>query len=123
MSALSQTSSRGRAVCGAIALLVVVLLMCGIGVIGLTADARDLDCIYPDSAVLTEEEAAENDESAVKLLGGKGCSEGMPLYGTSVAVVDTLEQSIPTEGQVAFGLRRGTIKRATHPTGPPSIRS
>lgn len=123
MSTSSQTSSRGRVLCGSIALLVVVLLMCGIGVIGLTADARDLDCIYPDSAVLTEEDMSEDDQSAAKLLGGKGCSEGMPVYGTSVAVADTLEQSIPTEGQVAFGLRRGTIKRATHPTGPPTIRS
>ena len=109
--------------CGTIALLVVVLLMCGIGVIGLTADARDLDCIYPDSAVLTEEDMAEDDQSANKLFGGKSQSVDMPLYGTAVAVADTLDQSIPTEGQVAFGLRRGTIKRATHPTGPPTIRS
>lgn len=123
MSALSQTSSRGRVLCGAIALLVVVLLMCGIGVIGLTADARDLDCIYPDSAVLAEEDTSEDNESAAKLLGGKGCSEGMPLYGTSLAAIDTLDKSIPTEGQVAFGLRRSTIKRATHPTGPPTTRS
>jgi hypothetical protein len=104
-------------------LLVVVLLMCGIGVLGLTADARDLDCIYPDSAVLAEENTSEDDESAAKLLGSKGCSEAMPLYGISVAAVDALDQSIPAEGQVAFGLRRGTIKRAIHPTGPPAIRS
>jgi hypothetical protein len=123
MSALRQTSSRGRVFCGAIALLVVVLLMGGIGVIGLTADARDLDCIYPNSAVLAEEDTAEDDESAAKLLGDKAYSEGLPVYGTSVAVADTLDQSITAEGQVAFGLRRGTIKRATHPTGPPTIRS
>ena len=123
MSTSGQTSSRSRVLCGAIALLVVVLLMCGIGVIGMTADARELDCIYPDSAVLAEEDASEDDQSASKLLGGKGASEGMPLYGMFVASIDWLEQSIPTEGQVAFGLRRGTIKRATHPTGPPTIRS
>ena len=121
MSALSQTSSRGRVFCGAIALLVVVLLMCGIGVIGLTADARDFDCIYPASAVLAEEDTVEDDESAVKLLRGKALSEGMPPYGTSIVDAVALDQSIPIEGQVAFGLRRGTIKRAIHPTGPPTI--
>jgi hypothetical protein len=120
MSALRQTPSRGRVFCGAIALLIAVLLRCGVGGTGLTHDARDLDCIYPDSAVLAEEDTSQNDESAVKILGGKALSGGMSLCGTSVAAANTIDQSIPTEGQVAFGLRRGTIKRAIHPTGPPA---
>ena len=122
MSALSQTPSRSRVFCGAIALLVVVLLMCGIGVIELVSDTRDLDFIYPNSAVLAEEDTSEDDESAGKFLGGKALSAGMPSFGTSIVAVETLDRSIAIEGQVAFGLRRGTIKRAIHPTGPPMTR-
>jgi hypothetical protein len=123
MSALSQTPMRGRGFCSAIALLVVVLLMCGIGTIGLVSDTRDLNLSYPDSAVLTEEDSSEGDQLIAKGLGGEALSDHRASFGPSAIEGDAFRPSGPPEGQVTSILRDGGIQRATHPTGPPDARA
>ena len=119
MSTGSQTSSRDRVFCGAIALLVVVLLMCGIGAIGLVSDVRELNPSYPDSAILAEEDTA-GDEAVAKEAGSKVLGTHGNLSLRAV-FEDAFLARVPIEGQVAFLLRNGGIQRAARPTGPPSI--
>ena len=118
MSTGSQTLSRDRVFCGAIALLVVVLLICGIGTIGLISDVRELNPSYPDSAILAEEDTA-GDEAVDKESGSKVLAA---LEGVSLQAMfeDAFLARAPIEGQVVFLLRNGGIQRAVRPTGPPS---
>jgi hypothetical protein len=123
MSAVSQTSSRGQGFCCAIALLVVVLLICGIGTIGLVSETRDLSAIYPDAAVLAEEDSAEDSESVTKGTGGKSL-DNHGFASASFSVAENLsENSIPFAGQVILPLRNSGLHRAIHPTGPPAPRA
>jgi hypothetical protein len=122
MSASGHTSSRDRVFCGAIALLVVMLLRCGIGAFGLISDVRDLNQNYSDLAILAEEDPSE-DKSAAKHIGGDGLGDLDAYVGPSTVVVDALRPTTPCEDQVAFILRNGGIQCAVRPTGPPRTRA
>lgn len=123
MSALSQTSPRGRSFCSAIALLVVVLLMCGIGTIGLVSEARDLTSVCPDAVVLTEEDSAEDSESVAKGMGGKSIDNQGFASGPFAVAEESPAKSISFSGQVILPPRNSGIHRAIHPTGPPASRA
>lgn len=114
---------RGRGFCSAIALLVVVLLMCGIGAIGLVSEARDLNLNCSDTAVLAEEDSSEDAQSIAKGSGGKTLTDCRASYRPSVVLVDAFRVSKLPEGQVTSILRNGGIQRAIRHTGPPNIRA
>jgi hypothetical protein len=116
MSASGQTLSRHRVFCGVLALLVVMLLRCGIGAMSLVSDTRDLNP-YPDTAILAEEDSSEG-ETAVKHAGSKGLGALDADVRPSTIVVGGLHPTTRIEGQVAFILNGG-LQGAVRPTGPP----
>jgi hypothetical protein len=119
MSAFDQTPPRGRVFYGAIALLVVMLLTCGIGIIGLISDSSDLNFSSQDSAVLAEEDSSEV-ESAAKFDGIKKLLESVDLEPFRVFVESA--PAIRAGGQMPFAIPNGGIPRSSHPTGPPAGR-
>jgi hypothetical protein len=118
MSAFDQTPPCGRVFYGAIALLVIVLLTCGIGVIGLISDTSDFNFNSQDSAVLAEEDSSEASESAAKFSSGKKLLAGIDL-ATFAECTIAIAPMIRTGGQIAFAIPNGGIPRSSHPTGPP----
>lgn len=121
MSASGHTLARHRLFYGAIALLVVMLLRCGIGAIGLISDARDLDSSYPDTAILAEQDSAEDDTTA-KHAGGKGLAVFDTDFTPPMVAADARRPAMSVEGQVA-SILNGGIQCAVRPTGPPHARA
>ena len=106
---------------GFIALLVALQLISGMGVARFISSALNTDSRYDASTVIAQSDTFSDDLSAADPLGNDGSSDDDPFYGASVIIAKDDRQSIPTEGQVAFGLRGSTTNRAIHPTGPPSL--
>jgi hypothetical protein len=106
----------------------VVLLVCGMGFVRLASAAQNpeagvwkAESAFGDLVMVTDDEGFGEALSAATPLGGDDQGGSLPVHGLSVAGARPQVQPIAAEGQVAFGMRSGTIKRAIHPTGPPLL--
>lgn len=117
---LSQAAWR-RVTRGALGGLVALLLICGMGGARVTFAAQTTDSVYDDLTIIVQSDTSSDDVSLAGPIGGDGPDDDMPFYGSVVVLADADSRTQSTEDQVAFGLRRSTIERALHPTGPPLL--
>lgn len=120
-SLLSQASSWNRVLRGFMAWLVVLQLIGGMGAARFVSIAHDTDSRYDASSVIAQSDACIDDLLAADPTGNGGPGDDEPFNGASFLFANSHHQSVPAEGQVAFGLPGSTIDRAIHPTGPPFL--
>jgi hypothetical protein len=98
-----------------------LLLICGMGGARVTFNAHTTESVHDDLTVIVQSDASIDDVALAGPAGGDGPDDDMPFYAVSVVLAAANGRPLSAEDQVAFGLRRSTIERALHPTGPPLL--
>lgn len=117
---LGRATSLNRILRGLMAWLVVLQLVSGMGIVRVMASTPETDSRYDAASLLAQSDVALDDFSIPGPITDDGSGDDDPIHGTAVVVANVDRPSVPSEGQIAFGLR-SAVTRAIHPTGPPAL--